>query len=219
VASQQDTVRALLDRHGRTFAEELGIDVSKGTPAPLFRLLCAAALMSARIGSGIATEATRNLAKRGWRSPRKLAESTWKQRVEALNAAGYTRYQERTATMLGDLTDHLLDRWNGDLRRLREAAGRDPKAERKLLLEFKGVGDVGVDIFFREAQVAWRELFPFADRRALDAAGRLQLPKDAKRLARLAGEREYPRLVAALVRVELDDGYAEVRDAARLRDA
>ncbi len=118
MASQQDTVRALLDRHGRTFAEELGIDVSKGTPAPLFRLLCAAALMSARIGSGIATEATRNLAKRGWRSPRKLAESTWKQRVEALNAAGYTRYQERTATMLGDLTDHLLDRWNGDLRRL-----------------------------------------------------------------------------------------------------
>jgi hypothetical protein len=212
VASQRDTARALLDRYGRTYADELRIDVAKGTPAPLFRLLCAAALMSARIDAGIATEAARNLARRGWRSPRKLAESTWEQRVEALNAAGYTRYQERTATILGDLTEHLLERWRGDLRRLRDEAGRDPKAERELLREFKGVGDVGVDIFFREAQVAWEELYPFADRRALDAAARLKLPKDAKRLAKLAGSRdEYARLVAGLVRVELADDYAELR--------
>src|SRR4051794_28472953 len=51
MATQKDTVRALLDRHGRTFADELGIDVAKNTPAALFRLLCAATLMSARISS------------------------------------------------------------------------------------------------------------------------------------------------------------------------
>jgi hypothetical protein len=51
------------------------------------------------------------------------------------------------------------------------------------LKEFKGLGDVGVDIFFREVQVAWQELRPFADRRTLDAAGRLGLPKDAGKLA------------------------------------
>jgi hypothetical protein len=215
MASRQDTARALLERHGRTFAEELGIDVAKGTPSPLFRLLCAATLMSARIGSPIAVEAARNLAKRGWRSPRKLAGSTWEQRVKALNEAGYTRYQERTATMLGDLTEHLLERYGGDLRRLRDEAEREPKAERRLLKEFKGLGDVGVDIFFREAQVAWDELFPFADRRALDAAGRLKLPKDPAKLAELAGAKDYPRLVAALVRVELDDDYDTVRRAAR----
>jgi hypothetical protein len=212
---ERDTVRALLDRHGRTFAEELGIDVAKGTPSPLFRLLCAATLMSARIDSAIATQAARNLGERGWRSPGKLAESTWEQRVQALNDAGYTRYQERTATMLGDLTEHLHERWGGDLRRLREAAERDPKAERRLLKEFKGMGDVGVDIFFREVQVAWEELVPFADRRARDAAGRLGLPKDARKLADLASARDYPRLVAALVRTELDDDYDAVRAAAR----
>jgi hypothetical protein len=124
MASQQATVRALLDRHGRTFAEELEIDVAKGTPSPLFRLLCAAALMSARIGSPIAVEATRSLARRGWRSPRKLAESTWEQRVKALNEAGYARYQERTATMLGDLTERLLDVYGGDLRKLPTARRR-----------------------------------------------------------------------------------------------
>src|SRR5919109_4277130 len=171
MTSQQATVRALLDRHGRTYAEELKIDVAKGTPSALFRLLCAAMLMSARIGSPIAVEAARNLVRRGWRSPKKLAESTWEQRGKALNEAGYTRYQERTATMLGDLTEHLLARYDGDLRKLRDEAGRDPKAERRLLKEFKGLGDVGVDIFFREGQVAWGELVPFADRRALEAAG------------------------------------------------
>jgi hypothetical protein len=214
MASSGDTARALLDLHGRTFAEELGIDVGKGTPSPLFRLLCASTLMSARIGSQIAVEAARNLAKQGWRSPRKLAESTWEARVEALNAAGYTRYQERTATMLGELTDTLLERYGGDLRRLREEAGRDPGAERKLLEQFKGLGDVGVDIFFREVQVSWDELFPFADRRALDAAGRLKLPKDAGKLAELVGPKDDPRLVAGLVRVELDDDYDTVRRAA-----
>jgi hypothetical protein len=213
-ATHRDIARALLDRHGRTFAEELGIDVAKGTPSPLYRTLCAAMLMSARIGSPIAVQAARNLAKRGWRTPQKLAYSTWEQRVAALHDAGYTRYQERTATMLGDLTEHLLERWNGDLRRLRDAAERDPRAERRLLKEFKGLGDVGVDIFFREVQVAWEELRPFADRRALDAAGRLGLPKDAGKLARLVGDEDYPRLVAALVRVELDDDYDAVRAAA-----
>ena len=214
MASDKKTARALLDRHGRTFADELGIDVAKNTPAPLFRLLCAATLMSARISSRIAVDAARSLAKHGWRSPQKLAGSTWEQRVKALNEAGYARYQERTATMLGELTDHLLDRYGGDLRELRDEAGRDPRAERKLLKEFKGLGDVGVDIFFREVQVAWDELAPFADKRALDAARRLKLPKDATKLAGLVGDKDFPRLVAALVRVELDDDYDAVRAAA-----
>jgi hypothetical protein len=215
MASKEDVCRAVLERHGTTFAEELRIDVAKGTPTELFRLLCASALMSARISSQISVAAARNLAKRGWRSPRKMAESTWEQRVKALNDAGYTRYQERTATMLGDLTEHLLERWGGDLRKLREEAEREPKRERRLLKEFKGVGDVGVDIFFREVQVGWDELFPFADRRALDAAGRLKLGKDANGLVKLAGENDFPRLVAALVRVELEDDYDAVRESAR----
>ncbi len=74
---------------------------------------------------------------------------------------------------------------------------------------------MGVDIFFREAQVGWEELFPFADRRALDAAGRLKLGRDPEALAKLAGERDFPRLVAALVRTELEDDYGAIRAAAR----
>jgi hypothetical protein len=117
--------------------------------------------------------------------------------------------------MLGEMAEAALERWRGDLRRLREEANRDPKRERNLLKQFKGMGDVGVDIFFREAQAGWDELRPFADRRALDAARRLSLGRDAKALARLADGRDFDRLVAALVRTELSDDYDEIRAAAR----
>ena len=77
------------------------------------------------------------------------------------------------------------------------------------------MGDVGADTFFREVQVAWDEVAPFADRRALDAARRLDLGADARALARRVDGADFARLVAALVRVELDDAYDEVREQAR----
>ena len=207
---------ALLERHGRTFANELGIDVAANTPSPRFRLLVASILFSARIGHRIAFAAARALADQGWTTPQKLARTTWAQRVRVLNRAGYARYDESTSRMLGDTCTLLLERYRGDLRRLREQAGRDPRRERALLKEFKGIGDVGVDIFFREAQVAWEELYPFADRRALRAAERLGLSTDAHRLARLidGDAREFATLAAALIRVGLERDYDRVREAA-----
>jgi hypothetical protein len=46
----------------------------------------------------------------------------------ALSEAGDTNYQERTSTMLGQLSEHTLRRWGGDLRKLRDEAERDPKS-------------------------------------------------------------------------------------------
>ncbi len=218
MASKKDTVQALLDLHGQTYADELGIKLDKPSPSDLFQLLVASVLYSARIDARIATEAFKNLKRRRWRSARSLAGTTWKQRVDALNEAGYTRYQERTSTMLGDLSEHMLERWGGDLRKLREEADRDPSRERELLKEAKGLGDVGVDIFFREVQASWDELVPFADRRALDAAQRLNLAGDASALRGLVdGPKDFYRLVAALVRTELDDDYDAIRAEARER--
>jgi endonuclease III len=214
--SKRRIAEALLERHGRTFADELGIDVAAGTPSPLFRLLVASILFSARIGHRLAFAAARALAEQGWTTPQKLADTTWAQRVRVLNRAGYARYDESTSRMLGDTCALLLERYRGDLRRLREQAERDPRRERALLKEFKGIGDTGVDIFFREAQVAWDELYPFADRRALQAAQRLGLGGDPRALARLVdgGTREFARLVAALVRAGLERDYDGVREQA-----
>lgn len=219
MADRRDTVRTLLDLHGRTYAEELGIKLQRAAPSDLFQLLCASVLFSARISARIATEAARSLSRRGWRTARSMARSTWQQRVDALDDAGYVRYDERTSTMLGELSEQLLERWGGDLRKLREEAERDPARERKLLKELKGVGDVGADIFLREVQLDWNELVPFADRRTLQAAQRLGLGSDPQALRRLVdGDTEYARLVAALVRTGLEKDYDAVlatRDGGR----
>ena len=208
-------VAVLLERHGRTYAEELGITLARGTPSPLFRWLCAATLLSARINAGLSVRAARELARRGWTTAGRMAGTSWKARVEALHRGGYGRYQERTATMLGDSSAMLRRRYGGDLRRLREAANRDPTRERDLLKQFKGIGEVGTDIFCREAQAVWEELYPFADRRALKVAGRLGLGGDAQALARHVDRAEFPRLVAALVRADLARDVDGVRAAAR----
>lgn len=215
IAEAGAVVEALLRRHGRTYARELKIDLARNRPQPLFRWLCAALLLSARISSALAMKAAAALAEEGWTTAAKLAASSWEERVRVLNHAGYARYDESTARMLGETAERLIADYGGDLRRLRERAAGDPRALRRLLKEFKGIGDVGVDIFFREVQAAWPEIFPFADRRALAAAAGLSLPSSAEGLAELVPPADYPRLVAALVRCDLAHDRAAVLAEAR----
>jgi hypothetical protein len=213
-AAPDKIVRAVLERHGQTFADELGIDLAQGTPAPLFRWLCASILMSARIRAGAAIAAARALAGQGWTTARKMTGSSWEDRTRTLNRPGYARYDESTSRMLGDTAEMLLEKYRGDLRKLRDAAARDPARERALLKECKGLGDVGVDIFFREAQLAWPELYPFADRKALQAAARLGLEDDAQALAEQVSRQDFPRFVAGLVRVSLARKFDDIRKQA-----
>lgn len=207
-------VRAVLARHGRTFGQQLGFDVTKDTPSPLFRMLCFSLLASARIGHRIALDAARALSDAGWTTASRMAASTWEDRVGVLNRARYARYDESTSRMLGDTCALLLDRYHGDLRRLRAAAPGDPSGQRRLLQECKGIGEVGADIFFREVQAAWEEHYPFVDPVALRAAERLGLPTDPHELARIVDRSDLPRLVCGLVSIELEGSYDTLKAAA-----
>lgn len=214
--TQQEIVDALIARHGTTYAREAGIALNRAGPATLWRLLCLSLLLSARINADLALAAARALADEGWTTPRDLADSTWERRAKALNEAGYARYDERTATMLGDTAQLVLDRYGGDLRRLRAEADGDPARIRELTKECKGIGDVGADIFCREAQAVWHELHPFIDERALRACSGLGLPEDSRRLAKFAGDPAgTARLAAALVRVGLAGDHDDVLASAR----
>ena len=214
-SSPASTVRTLLKLYGRTFAEDLGIGAETNEPTPLFCLLISSLLFSTRISHNIALKSARILFERGWTTPERMAATTWAQRVQALDEGGYVRYDERTSTMLAETVQMLLDLYQGDLRNLRIAAERDPARERSLLDQFKGVGDVAVNIFFREAQLAWPELFPFADEKALASAKKLGLPADSKKLAALVrSRRDFVRLVSALVRIQLEHRHDEILLAA-----
>ncbi|MFJ7768206.1 endonuclease [Streptomyces sp. NPDC097107] len=204
---QRRVVRALVDAHGRTYAEEAGIRL-KDTPQPLYRLLVLAHLLSARISGSIAVATARALHAAGLRDPRRMAAADWQERVDALGRGGYRRYDERTSTQLGDAAELLIERWGGDLRRLRKKADGDVPEVRRLLQEFPGVGPTGADIFLREAQRVWPEAAPHLDRKALQGAQRLGLPGDPDRLLDLAGTTEPAVLAAALVRASLDKEVA-----------
>jgi len=213
--SQERILKAVLKQHGYTLSQELGIALKPESAAALFRLLCAAMLSSARIKTDVAIKAAKGLAARGWITAKALAGSTWNERVKVLNEAGYVRYQQRTATLLGNMAQRLLEKYQGDLRKLREKADRRPDEERRLLKQFRGLGDVGADIFFREVQIVWEELRPFVDQRALRGARKLGLQDDPQSLARLAGERDLPRFVAGLVWTQLEHDFRNVLQNAR----
>lgn len=211
---QRRVVAALLERHGTTYAEEIGIRL-KNTPSPLFQLLVASILFSARIGAPQAVQAARALNDRGLTTPGKMAAAGWEKRVRILNENGYARYDESTSRMLGDTCEIIQEKYDGDLRRLREEAARDSSREHEGLTVFKGIGDAGARIFLREVQAIWEEVHPFIDPLARQGADALGLPKSAKTLAGLVdGPAETARLAAALVRVKLADGADAVLEAA-----
>jgi len=214
-AKPDAAVSAVLDRCGRSYAEEAGIRLAD-RPAPLYQLLVLATVLSARISSGIAIRAARELFAAGYTTPRAMAEASWQDRVDALGRAHYKRYDERTSTMLGNGAELLLDRWGGDLRRLRDEAGGDAKRISALLQEFPGIGPSGADIFLREVQAVWPAVAPYLDDRVLKGARRIGLPGDAEALAGLVGPgKDLARLAAGLVRVSLSKTAAEqVKEAA-----
>ena len=203
-------VAALLERHGQTFSHQLEISLERNMPASLFQWLCAALLMSARIPSQRALQAAAALKEAGWTTAKHMADSEWKDRVKVLNSVGYARFDKSAARMLGKTAELLLDKYHGDLRKLREKAKHHPASEKRLLTEFKGIGNLGADIFLREVQLVWKELYPFADRKALDAARQLGLADTAEGLAALVPRQDFPRLIAALIRVSLLDDLATI---------
>jgi endonuclease III len=205
-----ERVEAVLDRFGRTFAEEAGIRLAD-RPAPLYQLLVLVTLLSARISAGVAVAAARELFRAGYRTPQAMLEASWQDRVDALGRGHYRRYDERTATMLGDGARLCRERWRGDLRRLHAEGDGDLSRLRRLLTEFPGIGPTGADIFLREVQLVWPDIRPFADRKVAAGAAKLGLPKSADGLARLVPTADLARLASALVRVALDRTAADKR--------
>lgn len=208
---------ALVEECGRTYAEEAGIRL-KGTPQPLYQLLVLSLLLSARIRASVAVAAARALFGHGMRTPRRMADATWQQRVDALGEGHYRRYDERTATQLGEGAQLVLDTWRGDLRRLREEADGDRDRLMEGLRRVPGIGPAGADIFVREVQSLWPETGPWLGAKALQGAEQLGLPTSPGKLAQAARGHDDARFAAALVRAALDKDIVDaVTKAARAR--
>ncbi|WP_292652139.1 endonuclease [Nocardioides sp.] len=196
---ERDVMRRLLDAGGTTYAEEAGIRL-RDKPSPLYRLLVLTMLSSTRISTDIAVGAARELSAAGWRTPQRLLDSTWQQRVDALGRAHYRRYDESTATKLAEQAQWLLETCRGDLRRLRPTSRDDAETLIDALTESPRIGPVGARIFCREVQDVWPELSPFLDGPLLEQAREFGLPEDPDELASLVPDGRCAPLAAALTR-------------------
>jgi hypothetical protein len=207
-------VTELLGRGGSLYAEDAGIKLAD-RPGPLYQLLVLATLLSAPIPAETGIAAARELFAAGYRSPKAMSEASWQDRVDALGRGHYRRYDERTATMLGDGADLLSGKWHGDLRRLRDQAGGETSAIASSLTEFSGMGPTGAGIFLREVQETWPAVAPYVDAKVTSGARRVRLPYDRESVAKLLADSGQPaRLAAALVRVTLSQRLASEVTAA-----
>lgn len=201
------TAQRLLEVAGTTYVAAAGIRLDD-TPAPLYRTLVLSVLLSTRIKAQIAVAATNELIKGGFGTPRRMLDASWQQRVDALGRGHYVRYDESTATALGQGAEWLTQQYSGDLRKLRHAADGDLGDLGKRLQQHPKLGPVGVHIYCREAQRVWPELRPYFDKKALSGAEKLGLPDRAAELGELVDEPDLARFAAALVRVTLEKDVA-----------
>ena len=204
MSTQADQVRSLLEQHGTTYAAEAGITL-RDKPSPLYQLLVLTLLSSARISADIAVATARELFRAGWRTPERMREATWQQRVDALGRGGYRRYDESTSTQLEKNAEHLISTYDGDLRAIRPGPDGSVAELVEAVTGFPRIGPTGARIFCREVQAVWSEVSPFFDDRALASAQRRGLPDDPERLAALAPSGRVADLAAALVRADLED--------------
>lgn len=199
----REKVAHLLDEHGTTYAEQAGIRLCD-EPAQLWQLLVLSLLLSARISSGVAVAAARELFRAGYDTPQRMRAATWQQRVDALGRGHYRRYDKSTAAMLGEAADLVLEEYDGDLRHLHAWADDIDDLEASLQC-FKGIGPTGAAIFLREVQGVWPDVAPYVDRLAKDGAIRAGLPRTPEGLVALVPHHDLPRLMAACVRTARTD--------------
>lgn len=201
---------------GQTYCEELGIDLSAGSNA-VFQWLACSSMFGSRLSEVVTMRAARGLLESKLASPQAISDAPLEEEVEALHSQGNVQRAPSMSHYLNQTAKVVLDKYKGDLDNLRKEAKHDPAKVREAVKAFKGFGEVAVNIFFREAQEAWEELFPFADDRTLKLAAEHGLPDDSAKLAELVDNdrHKYVRLLAALIRsnlrkIPVDDEKAEV---------
>ncbi|PQA87106.1 hypothetical protein [Hyphococcus luteus] len=213
--TQKDVVKALIREQGTLYSEAMGAKIEKNTPQELFHWLLGAILLSARISSENAVKAGKGLRKENLYKIRDILDTPRDERIKTLNENGYARFDNIGADEIYAAAELVDEKYNGDLRRLREEADGDDARARRLLSEVKGIGEMGANIFLREAQWPWEEFCPRLDGPAVKEAKDLGLPDDAGKLAKLAGSRErFVRLAAALTRAALEGPAEAVKKAA-----
>ena len=155
----------------RSYSEELGLDLTK--PDDRFKWFIASILFAKRISAEIAKKTFRLFESEGLTSPKRILEAGWNKLVEVLDSGGYVRYDFSTASNLLAIMKKLKEEYE-NLENLHQESSSPADLEKRLM-EFKGIGPVGVNIFLRELRGIWEKARPKPSRMAVETARRIGL--------------------------------------------
>jgi hypothetical protein len=145
----------LLDKYGKLYSHELGIDPEKEP----FKWFLASILFGARISTTIAKNTYKAYEEAGLTTPHKIVQIDWLQLIEVHGRGGYVRYDGITAEYVHGIAEKLLRDYNGDIKKLDESSKSCEELEQRLL-EFRGIGPVTAKIFLRELRGIWKNADP-----------------------------------------------------------
>ena len=148
-------------------------------PEGRFKWFLASILFAKRISSDIAKRTFRRFEENSLTSPKAILDAGWDKLVQVLDSGGYVRYDFSTASNLLAMSRDLLERY-GSLEEI-HARADGPRQLEKMLMQFKGVGPVGVNIFLRELRGEWKKANPIPSKLALETARRLRI-RDANKV-------------------------------------
>jgi len=172
-------IAELVDKLGRPYHELLGINLKGSKKDQIFKWFIASSLFGARISETIAMKTYKQFEKDCLLSPERIIARGWSRLVESLDRGGYTRYDFSTADDLLALSDLFIRGYGGDLNRLHDQAKDSADLEARLK-EFRGVGDVTVNIFLRELRGIWKKASPRPGKHVILAARNLGIAKSAR---------------------------------------
>ncbi|KAK1146006.1 hypothetical protein N8T08_003654 [Aspergillus melleus] len=204
---QRPKVQKAIDQLGRAPLDGTSIanEPLTASAETVLAMVIDAMLKSRPISHDLSQRAINKLIEVGYHDIHKLGESSWEERTAVLRDGGYNRYREQGATNLGDLAHFVDERYDGDLNNLWEEAHHDRAKTRELIKEIKGLGDLGVELFFNNVQSVWPSIAPFVDTRSLKTADQVglgtdldaiytELEKDSVKMSRLANGLSVARL-------------------------
>ncbi|KAK3061643.1 hypothetical protein LTS18_005740 [Coniosporium uncinatum] len=128
-------------------------------------LILYAMMSSARISHQIAQTTLQEVVNAKYHDINVLRSSTWDQRCDVLTKGGYTHYREKISTALGQLAELITDKYESDASKILEAQESSSQEIQdvvgKRLKEIKQLGNVGIGIFFENAQAFFQPIAPF----------------------------------------------------------
>jgi len=155
----------------QTYSEELGLDLRK--PEDRFKWFLASVLFAKRISSDIAKRTFTRFVEEGLTTPDAILKAGWDELVQVLDSGGYTRYDFSTATNLLDISSALMEKY-GTLENMHERA-ESPRQLEEMLMQFRGVGPVAVNIVLRELRGVWGKAKPKPSKIASEVSRRLRV--------------------------------------------